>query len=141
MRRYLIVAGFCILAAGCEGNGNGQPKDGRDAPGVFEVVLKAELKEAKKGEGHYLFVDGKDPAPEMMKRFNKLWPDLQAGSKVPKEGKAMRISIGELEWIDSNTAEVRGGFSNGMDGRGSKYRVIRSKDGWTIDKVTVEFLS
>src|SRR5580765_3997166 len=135
MRKFICLAGLCFLMAGCNGNGNdvvvGPPDDPkRDPTPVYEVVFRHELKAAKTGAGHFLYVDGKDPSPELMKRLQKDLPDLLPGSKAPKrEGgpKARRVgvSVDELKWIDSNTAELMGGQSNGMDGHGSRYRVVR----------------
>ena len=84
-----------------------------------------------------MFVDGKEPSPELLKHFQNQFPDLQPGSKVP-QGKATRISLEELKWIDRNTAELRGGFSNGMDGRDRRYRLTRKKAEWTVQSVVLE---
>jgi hypothetical protein len=140
MRHLIVLATFCILCAGCNGDGNNDPKVVRDPVPVYEAVLKEELKATKKGEGFYVFVDGKDPAPDLLNKFQKQWPDLQPGSKAPK-GKANHVSIDGLKWIDANTAELRGGFSNGMDGRGSRYRVITKNTEWVIESVVLEVQS
>jgi hypothetical protein len=138
MRRSPLLFGLLIFTAGCNGNGNeGDPKD---APLVFEAVLKTELSGTKKGDGWYVFVDGVDPAPDALVLFQKNWAELQPGSKAPK-GKANRVSISELKWIDRDTAELRGGFSNGMDGRGSRYRVVRKKGAWVVENAVVEVQS
>jgi hypothetical protein len=135
MRHLVVLVALLALLAGC--NGNDDPKDAKDAGPVYEAVLKVELKNSKKGEGWSVFIDGKDPEPEMLKRFQKQWPELQPGSKAPK-GRADRVSLSELKWIDRSTAELRGGFSNGIDGRGSLYRVVRKKDAWVVESSKVE---
>ena len=107
---------------------------------VYETVLKVELKDAKKGEGFFVFIDGKDPSPQLLKQLHKTWPELRPGSKVP-QGKANRVNLDELKWIDRNSAEVLGGFSNGMDGHGKRYRLTRKNGVWSIESVKTEFLS
>ena len=96
-----------------------------------------ELKGSKEGEGFYFFLGGKDPEPELLQRLQKQWPKLQPGSKGPK-GKANRVSIDGLKWIDPKTVEMRGGFSNGMDGRSSRYRIVSKGGAWIVEQVVVE---
>ena len=47
-------------------------------------------------------------------------------------------AVDGLKWIDRNTAEVHGGVSNGMDGRLSRYRVVRKRDNWVVESVVLE---
>jgi hypothetical protein len=95
MPRIILFSAFCCFLAGCTAADGDNGKASKDAHPVYEAVLKVELKEAKNGEGYYLFVDGKDPEPDLLTRLQKHWPQLQPGSKVP-EGKATRINVGEL---------------------------------------------
>src|SRR5712692_1709994 len=124
MKRLIVLVGLGLVGAGCNGAPVRGPDEPKEPAAVYEVVLRHELKGANNGAGCYLFIDGKDPAPELLDRLLKQWPELQAGSKRPK-GKATSVSLEELKWIDRNTAEVRGGFSNGIDGHHKRYRVIR----------------
>ena len=135
MRQLIVLAGFCIISAGC----NGEP-DSKEAVHVYEAVLKEELKGSKKGEGFYVFIDGVDPEPELLKQFQKQWPELQPGSKKDR-GQGIGVSVDGLKWIDRNTADLRGGFSNGKDGRGSRYRVVRKNGAWLVESAKVEVLS
>ena len=146
MRAFICLAGLCFLMAGCNGNGADiappdEPK--QDSTPIYEVVFRHELKGTKTGAGHYLSVDGKDPSPELMKRLQKDLPELQPLSKRPQDVKARVTGVGvdDLKWIDRDTAELMGGQSNGMDGHGSRFRVVRKRGVWTIDSVKVEFLS
>jgi hypothetical protein len=138
MRPFLLLTALGVLSAGCNGNG------GAGAPGdpdpVYEAVLKEELKGANKGEGFYVFVDGKDPAPELLKRLQKQWPELQPGSKAPK-GKANCIGVDSLKWINRDAAELHGGGSNGFDGRSSLYRVVHKDGAWVVESVKLEAIS
>ena len=136
--RYLLIilAGLCILSAGCN------PKQHNDPAPLYETVLREEfkreeLKGAKTGQGVYVFIDGEDPTPELLKAFQKEWPDLQPGSRAPQR-KAIRISIDGLRWIDANTAELRGGWSNGKDGRGSRYRIVRRGNAWIVESAVID---
>jgi hypothetical protein len=137
MRPFLLLAALCVLGAGCNGNGK---DDLKDADPVYEAVLKEELKNAKKGEGFYVFVDGKDPAPELLKRLQKQWPELQPGSKAPK-GKANCVSVENLKWINRDAAELHGGGSDGIDGRVSLFRVVRKNGAWVVESVKLEAMS
>jgi hypothetical protein len=136
MRCLIVMAGAFLCIPGCTRNG----PDVKDAGAVYEAVLKVELKDTVKGEGHFIFVDGKDPEPALLQRFQKQWPALQPGSKVP-QGQANRVSIDGLQWIDAGAAELRGGSSNGMDGRVSRYRVVNKAGTWVVEKAVVEAAS
>jgi hypothetical protein len=133
MRRFILLAGL-VVCAGCGGEG-----DAKDEAAVFEAVIKAELKGTKDGDGYYVFVNGVDPEAELLKKLQKQFRELQPGSKAPQH-QGNRVSVSELKWINRNTAELRGGFSNGKDGRGSEYRVGRQNNEWVVisSKVTVQ---
>jgi hypothetical protein len=150
MRRFIVLAVFCVIVAGCKQPPDGKPGDvkvqkqgdeAKELPApVYEAVLRDNLKPPSKGEGSYLFVDGKDPAPELLKRLHKHWPELKPGSQVPN-GTADRLSLTELKWIDATTAELRCGRSNGKDGVGKIYH-LKKKDGeWMVDKAVVDAVS
>ena len=132
MRHVLLMVGLCGVVVGCMGDAPPQAGDAKDPAPVYEVVIREELKAFPKGAGCYLFIDGKDPAPDFLKQMQKHWPELQPGSKVPK-GKAHSVGLQDLKWIDRNTAEVEGGFSNGIDGHYKLYRVVRKDAAWTIE--------
>lgn len=135
MRRLIIIASLCVISAGCEAP---SPKD---EAAVYEAVLHREVGEQAGVANVFLFVDGKDPTPEMLDQFVKKFPAPKAGSKVPAQGMATRVSLDGLEWINANTAEVSGGFSNGMDGRHSLYRVVRKQGEWVVEKAEVKAIS
>jgi hypothetical protein len=135
VRHLVLLAASCVLAVGC---GPG-PEGPGDAAPVFSAVLELEL-EGTEGEAAYLFVDGKDPPPELLGRLREQWPELQPGSKAP-EGKARRVSVGGLRWIGGDAAEVRGGWSDGTDGAGHLYRVVRRGGAWVVRSRTTEAVS
>lgn len=118
MRLFLLLAGSLLVIAGC--NGVDGANDKKDPLPVYEVVLRHELKQAVKGP-IYVSVDFKDPAPELLAKLAKQWPDVRPQSKrpknLPKAGTFTNVNVEELKWIDANTAELKGGFSNGMDGQ------------------------
>jgi hypothetical protein len=134
MRRWIGVIGCLLVGAGCQGNSS------RDAMPVYQAVLRQEFQALKKDETVYLFIEGRDPAPELLARLREQWPMLKAGSKVP-QGKAKRIDFGALKWIDSHTAELRFGFSDGMDGRNDHYRVTKQGEAWRVEKTGPTVLS
>lgn len=140
MRHFMLLAALCIPAAGCHGAAKDGSKETKDAAPIYAAVLKEELKDTKQGEGLYVFVDGKDPSPDFLDRFREQWPELQPGSKAPK-GKAKRVSVDSLQWIDSDTAELHGATSNGIDGRSSLYRVVRKGGVWVVDNVKLKAVS
>jgi hypothetical protein len=134
MRRLPLIAGLCLITAGC---GAGSPED---EVAVYEAVLRKEVGEQRHVADVFLHIDGQDPSKEMLDRFVKKFPAIQPGSKAPK-GKATHVSLSELKWINSSTAEVKGGFSNGLDGRHSLYRVVRKKGEWVVEKAEVKAIS
>ena len=140
MHRFVVLIGFCIVSAGCNGDAAQQP-DGKDTLAVYEVILREEIKNHVKGP-IYVSVDFNDPAPELLAKLAKQWPDVLPQSKRPKErqkrGTFINVHVEQLKWIDANTAELKGGFANGMDGRGSRYRVERKNGAWGIVKTVVE---
>ena len=76
----------------------------------------------------------------MLDRFVKKFPAIQPSSKAP-QGKSTHVGLSDLKWIDSNTAEVNGGFSNGMDGRHSLYRIVRRQGEWVVEKSEIKAIS
>lgn len=136
MRRFVIIMSLCVAAAGCADG----PPGSEDELAVYEAVLRQEVGEQKQGTDVFLSIDGKDPSKEAFDRFVKKFPALQPASKAPK-GKATHVGLSELKWINSNTAEVDGGFSNGMDGRQCTYRVVRKKGVWVVEQTVVKAIS
>jgi hypothetical protein len=112
----------------------------QDTTPVYEAVLRHELKGAAHVKDIYVTIEGNDPSPETLKRLQEPCPGVQPRSRAPK-GNATHMGVRELKWIDRNTAEVRGGFSNGIDGRGSRYQVIKKNGQWVVDKEVVEVIS
>jgi hypothetical protein len=137
MQRTLLFIGLCILGSGCNG---GPVDEAKDLAPIFETALGELLKEPSKGEGFFLFIDGKDPAPDLRDQLNKKWPKLEVGSKVP-QGKADRINLSNVEWIDRNTVELRLGKSNGMDGHIQRLRLVRKDGVWTVASATTDAIS
>lgn len=137
MQRSLWIIGLCVLGVGCNG---GAIDETRDLSPVYEAALGETLKAPSKGEGFFLFVDGKDPAPDLLADLHKKWPKLEVGSKVPA-GKADRLNLSKLEWIDRNTVELQSGQSNGMDGHVRRLRLTRSGGVWTVQSSKTEAIS
>jgi hypothetical protein len=137
MQRSFLLVCLCMLANGCNG---GPVDETKDLPLVYEAALGETLKDPSKGEDSFLFIEGKDPAPELLDLLHKKWPKLEPGSKVPA-GKANRINLSKLEWIDRDTVELRLGTSNGMDGRGQRLRLTRKNGVWTVASVKTEAIS
>ena len=137
MKRSLLFIALCLLAAGCNG---GPVDETKDLPTVYETALGELLKEPSKGEGFFLFIDGKDPTQELLDQLHKTWPKLDVGSKVP-QGKADRINLSKLKWIDRDTVELQRGRSNGMDGHIQRLRLIRKDGIWTVASTTTEAIS
>jgi hypothetical protein len=143
MRRFYVIVGFCIFIAGCAGGAPDEHEDmekDKDMVAVFEAVLRQEVGEQKHVANVYLSIDGKDPSKAMLEKFVKKFPTLQPRSKAP-QGNATQVSLSDLKWIDRNTAEVNGGFSNGMDGRHSLYRVVRKQGEWIVEKAEIKAIS
>ncbi|MBM3997802.1 MAG: hypothetical protein FJ303_27210 [Planctomycetes bacterium] len=139
MKRLILPFVLCLGTVGCDAAADGNDK-GKNAEAVYEIVFRAELKEAKDGAAHFLSVDNKDIGPELLAKLKKTWPALQPWSKRPEpkgKDRVVHIGVHDLKWIDRNTAEVRGGFSNGIDGRISGYRIIQRNGAWVIESVKV----
>jgi hypothetical protein len=134
MYRFTGLIAICFASAGC----TGAPV--QETTPVYEAVLRHELKEAAHVKDIYVTIDGKDPSPETLKRLQEQCPGAQPGSQAP-QGNATHVGVRELKWIDRNTAELRGGFSNGMDGRGSHYHVIKKNGQWVVDRAVVSEVS
>ncbi|MBI1832602.1 MAG: hypothetical protein HYR84_14265 [Planctomycetes bacterium] len=137
MKRAIGCFALLLCGVGCNGVAD---VGGNDAAPVYDIVFRAELKDAKNGAAHFLSVDYKDPAPELMAKLKKTWPELQPWSKKPAEKakeRSTHVAAHDLKWIDRHTAEVQGGFSNGMDGRVNLYRVVNKNGDWVIESVKV----
>jgi len=135
MSRFFLMLGLGLTVVGC-GDGGGV----QDPVAVYEAVLERELGEPGNAAEAYLFIDGKAPPQETLDRLRERWPKLRAGSESLR-GREHRVSLGELRWVGRNRAEVRGGFSNGMDGRSSLYHVVRKNGQWVVENVEVKAIS
>lgn len=133
MSRLLTLCGFAVLLTGCSDGTGGADAD---AAPIYEAVLKHAFPDKNKDQTIYLFIEGKDPAPEVLKKLSPQWPKLEAGSKVPK-GKVVRINISDLK-TGRDSAELRGTVSNGMDGQSHRYWLIRKTGGWAVEKTKLE---
>jgi hypothetical protein len=134
MSRVFLLVGLG-LTVGCGGG-----TSGRDTAPIYEAILQHELEDQKNGEAVYLFIDGQAPPPELLDRLRQRWPTLQAGPKATKP-RARRVALDGLAWIDRDTVEVRGGLSDGVDGRANLYRVVRKNGQWVVEKVELEAIS
>ena len=141
----LSMIAFTLVGCGLRTGGTGSPGDADD---VYEAALAHEIGGGT-GEKTYVMVAGADPSPGMLERIQKRWPNAQASSAKPKEHekwepgqeRSRHISVGELKWIDRDTAEVQGGFSNGMDGHHSTHRLVRKAGVWIVEKSTTGAIS
>jgi hypothetical protein len=134
MGRIIGFVGLCLAVAGCDS------PPAQNAGDVYEAVLRQSLLGPGDGEGVYVHVDGKDPSADLLGRLHQVWPSLRPASETPK-GKRHVIHVGELKWIGRSAAEVRGGFSNGMDGSVQLFRVVWKGGQWTVEKTTTEISS
>lgn len=132
MRAFFLLAGLCLLLTGCrrEANGGGDAKDKNPLP-IYEMVLRDQLGDGK-GSDCFLFIQGKDPPAEVLKHIKIIWPDLEPGSKVPKQG-GRRIDLDKLEWFDRSSVELNAGSSNGKDGLQERYRVTNKDGKWIVE--------
>jgi hypothetical protein len=128
--RAFLLCGLAVLLTGCTEGGEQDP-----AP-LYEAVLKHEFPGKGKDEVVFLFIDGKDPAPDLLKRLRQQWPNLQPGSKVP-QGQATRIDLGELKTA-GDSAELRVAVSNGIDGRLLRFWLSRKGGTWVVEKTKLE---
>ena len=133
MSRVLPLYGVLVLLTGCT---NGADQD--PAPS-YEAVLKHEFPDKNKGGEIFLFIDGKDPAPELLKKLRQQFPKLEAGSKAP-QGQATRIDISEVK-TEREAAELRGTVSNGIDGKSQRFWLARKNGTWVVEKTKLEAAS
>jgi hypothetical protein len=141
MIRLIACSLFGFASIGCAPR-SASPADADD---IYEAALAHEIG-AGTGAGTYLMIENADPSPALMARLQKRWPDARPSSAKPAQKasdkeRLRHISVGELKWIDRDTAEVRAGFSNGMDGQSNRHRLIRMGGKWIVEKSTIEAIS
>lgn len=127
MARSKFWVGLCLALTGCAHDADS------DAVPVFDVVLKHEFPAAKKDMSLFVFIDGKDPSPDLLKRIRETWPGSQAGSKVGKD-RVDRVDFGNLKWVGREGVELDCTISNGMDGRRKHFKLARKKGVWVVEK-------
>jgi hypothetical protein len=133
MSRVLSLGGVVVLLAGCSRGADQNPA------AIYEAVLKHELSGQNMDGEIFLFIDGKDPAPELLERLRQQFPKLEAGSKTP-QGKATRIDISETK-AKRDSAELRATVSNGIDGRSQRFWLTKTKGTWVVEKTKLEAAS
>lgn len=115
-----------------------------EATAVYEAVLRHQVQRWRVAQRPdavcYVWIDGKDPSPAFLEQLGGDRPALAAGSQAPK-GKGLHLHVEELKWLDDDTAELKGGFSDGKDGSQNRYRVVRRDGHWVVDKDVVEAMS
>lgn len=150
MARDLVLTAVCLFAVGGSGQGaNGLDPQPGDALDVYEAVIRYRLQkfpaDVKPAElKAYLAVDGKDPAPELLKRLRKAWPNLKPISEEPK-GKGLRVYVKGLKFSARGAAELNAGywFPTKVAGEGysADHHVVQEKGRWVVQKVTNEISS
>ena len=85
----------------------------------------------------------------MLERIQKRWPAAKVSSAKSKERekwepgaeRSRHGSVGELKWIDRDTAEVQRGYSNGTDGHHRTHRLVRKAGDWVVEKSSTGAIS
>ena len=92
-----------------------------------------------KDEKIFLFIDGQDPAPELLELLRQQVPKLEAGSKAP-QGKATCLDISEMK-AGRGSAQLRCTVSNGFDGQSHRLWLTRKDGVWVVEKTKDEAIS
>lgn len=128
----LVFTLTCCATAGCDLQFN------RDAEleNAFAAVIHDEIQrnpqnvERFQDPAIFLTIDGKNPSPEFLKRFD--------GAKIPvKEGseggEGLSYSIETWKWITNDELEIFTSFHCGLKcGGSSRYHLIRMNSSWMV---------
>src|SRR5436853_6617263 len=90
----LVVAWAAIgcgspLTVGVGESGTAAPMTERQAAELYETIIRDIHKGKGDGDGTYVWVCGKDPTDEVMRRLREKWPKLRPASAVPDDGYRM----------------------------------------------------
>lgn len=134
-----ILTGILAFVCNSSSDAAGKPRDAANVADIQEAVFRHQFKKnfsavQQKAKAYFLSIDGKDPKPDFLKRFEEHKPSVRPGSQF-KEREGLWFRITEIKWIDDNTVEVRGGYyEHGTSASRNLYRVVRKSGKWRVEK-------
>ena len=129
-----------------------------DANGVYEAVLRHQFDKNASGQQqtvktYFVEIEGADPASDFLARFSDIGPHVKPASEgfyrsdsavfdKATKSTALLFRLKKIIWLNSNTAEVEGGYYEGnLSSSGNSYRVKRSNGKWIVESDTLKWIS
>src|SRR5207253_6370011 len=121
------------LSVGVGSGASAAPMTEPQAAEIYETVIRDIHKGKGDGDGTYIWVRGKDPTDEVMRRLKEKWPKLRPASAMPEDG--YRMDFTEVRRTDAGM-DVR--FEPWYRGGSSWviYHLVRKGDNWQVEGVT-----
>lgn len=160
MRQLIVLVAVIALFIGCSkqqgvelqtqdqqntttSQPNNQEQENLD---ICEVVFRYQFKHnasvvQQNANAYFILIFKQDPPDKFLARFTDNTPPVRKGSDFAI-GKGLVFSIGSINRIDENTAQVYGGFYEaGLSSSGNLYTVVRKNGKWVVAKDEMQWMS
>ena len=128
---------------------------------LFEVFFRYKFEnnasaQKQDAEAYFLEIDGEDPSPEFLARFEGHSPPVKKGSEfvmessiviegeVPMEGNGLLFRIDSYRWVGlfKNCVKISGGYSEGeLSASWASHIWIRRKGKWELEFIGVRAIA
>jgi hypothetical protein len=122
---------------------NGEEQENLD---ICEAVFRYQFKHnasfaQQNADAYFIMIFKQDPSDTFLARFAGNTPPVRKGSDFVI-GKGLVFSIGSINRIDENTAQVYGGiYEAGLSSSGNLYTVVRKSGKWLVAKDEMQWIS
>ena len=160
MRQLIVLIAAIALFIGCskqqgtelqtqdQQNIKGsQPKnEEQENLDICEAVFRYQFKHNTSGaqqnaDAYFIMIFKQDPPDKFLTRFSGNLPPVRKGSDFTI-GKGLVFSIGSIDRVDENTAQVYGGFYEaGLSSSGNLYTVVRKNSKWVVARDEMQWIS
>jgi hypothetical protein len=124
-----------------------QPKDEeQENLDICEAVFRYQFKHnasfaQQNADAYFIMIFKQDPSDKFLARFTGNTPPVRKGSAFAI-GRGLIFSIGSINRIDENTAQVYGGiYEAGLSSSGNLYTVVRKSGKWVVAKDEMQWIS
>jgi hypothetical protein len=125
---------------------------------VYEAVFRHQFSRNASGAQqravtYFIEIQDADPSSAFIARFSDVDHKVKVASKAyygrgasvtdrSNHSQALLFRVDGIKWLDSNTAEVTGGYYEGdLSSSGNIYRVQRTRSGWKVTNDVMEWIS
>lgn len=103
---------------------------------LYTAALRDLLKDTPDGDGTYVWVGGRDPSADLMRRFQARWTKLRPATGMPADG--YRINFTAIRRPGPARADVRAESYAGGSGSWLVFHLAEKGGGWEVAELSGE---